>query len=159
MEHRIVIRKAAALTFFVGEHEAQTSRINPLLADLAQTCDGRILIQARRQSVDFREITAIDEAIAVLDDSGAFACSCSLYPFVTIDDNLCAKWWIAANSNRDMTPFSIDQMKVVMLDIGPLLAMVQVRDLPLRVALDFPYGCGSISCDHQEQATIICVAR
>ena len=54
-----------------------------------------------------------------------------------------------------MAPFRIYQMKVEMLDVGPILSMAYFGDLSIRVALDFPYRGWGNALDHEKETTKI----
>src|SRR5437016_3567940 len=110
----ILISRTTALAVLVGERKAQAGRVDPALAELAQTCDRFDAIQFSRQTADPRKIAARDEAVAVLDRCDPPALGLPFHPFVTVQDHLRTKWRIAAHSDRDMAPLRIDQMKVEM---------------------------------------------
>src|SRR5215831_20972607 len=109
-------------------------------------------MQSCRQTVDRVEITALDKTIAVLDRRQALAPGLAFDPLMAVQDQLRTEGGIAAHADRHMTPFAIHDVKVVMLDERPVLAVTDFCNLPSGIAFDFPDRRRRIASDHQEQA-------
>src|SRR4030095_5845655 len=73
---------------------------------------------------------------------------------MAVQDQLRTEGGIAAHADRHMTPFAIHDVKVVMLDERPVLAMADFCNLPSGIKFDFPDRRRRIASDHQEQAAI-----
>src|SRR5262249_41107790 len=52
LKHRVLVGKADALLFLMGEPKAKAGRVDPSLAKFAQATDDVVLMQSRRQTVD-----------------------------------------------------------------------------------------------------------
>src|SRR4051794_7875908 len=115
-------------------------------------CDSFNAIKLSRQPADCRKIAALDKSVAVLHHGGPLAPGLALHPLVTVQDHLRTKWRIAADSDCDMTPLAIDQVKVKMPDIWSALAMADLGDPALAIALDFPYRGWSVALDYKKQS-------
>src|SRR5262249_23633639 len=66
LKHRVPVGKTDALLLLVGERKAQARRVDPALAELAQSPDGVLLMQSCRHTVDRGKITARDKAVVLL---------------------------------------------------------------------------------------------
>jgi hypothetical protein len=80
----------------------------------------------------------------------------SFHPLVTVQDHLGTEWRIAADPDCDMAPLAIDQVKVEVPDIWPVLAMTDLGNLAPVIALDLPDRGWSIALDNKER---ICSTR
>src|SRR5262245_15204816 len=107
LKHRVLIGKANALLFLMGERKAKAGGVDPSLAKLAQSTDRVLLMQSCRQTVDRVEITALDKTIAVLDRRQALAPGLAFDPLVAVQDQLRTERGIATHADRHMTPFAI----------------------------------------------------
>jgi len=96
------------------------------------------MMQSCRQTVDGGEITALDKAVAVLDRRQALAPGDAFDPLVAVQDQLRTERGIAAHTDRHMPPVAIDDVKIVVLDVGPALTVPDFGNLPSGVAFDFP---------------------
>src|SRR5512138_3099154 len=110
-------------------------------------------MQSCRYTVDCSKITALDEAIALLDRGQALAPDLAFNPLVSVQDQLRTEWGIAAHADRHMPPLAIDDVEVIMLDERPVLAVADLGNLRGGVAFDFPNRRRRIPSDHQEQAS------
>src|SRR5262245_23139114 len=52
LKHRVLVGKADALLFLMGERKAKAGRVDPSLAKFAQSTDDVLLMQSLRQTVD-----------------------------------------------------------------------------------------------------------
>lgn len=136
----------------MGERKAKTGGVDPSLAQLAQSTDGVLLMQSCRQTVDRGKITALDKTVTFLDRRQAFAPGLAFDPLVAVQDQLRAERGIAAHADRHMTPFAIHDVKIVMLDERPVLAVADFCNLPSGIAFDFPDRRRRIASDQKEQA-------
>src|SRR5215813_11771137 len=152
LEHGILILKAAALAVLVGQRKTQAGRVYPAFAELAEMCDGFDTIELAGQSADCGKIATLDKAVAVLDNGDPLAVGLALDSLVTVQDHLRTKWRIAADSDCYMTPLTIDQVEVEMPDIWPALAMADLGDPAVAVALDLPYRGWSVALDDEKQS-------
>jgi hypothetical protein len=109
-------------------------------------------IQARSEPVDRRKIATLDKTIAALDHLKVLASGLALDPLVAIQDHLGPEGRIAAHADGHVAPVRIHQMKVVVLDEWPLLAMAYFDDPAVSSARDFPYRRSRAGGDHQKQA-------
>ena len=85
-------------------------------------------VQACRQAVDRRKIAALDKAIAALGYLEMLAPGLALDPLVAIQNYLRSEGRIAAHTDDHVTPVGIHQVKVIVLDVRPLLAMAYLDD-------------------------------
>src|SRR5215471_3002189 len=138
LKHRVLVGKADALLFLMGERKAKAGGEDPSLAKFAQATDGVLLMQSCRHTVDRGKITALDKAVADLDGGQALAAGLTFNPLVAVQDQLRTERGIAAHADRHMTPFAIHDVKVVMLDERPVLAVADFCNLPSGIAFDLP---------------------
>src|SRR5262245_32135334 len=71
---------------------------------------------------------------------------------MAVQDQLRTERGIAAHADRLMTPFAIHDVKVVMLDERPVLAVADFCNLPSGIAFDLPDRRRRIPSDDEEQA-------
>ena len=116
---------------------------------------GHGFIEIECQPIDLLEVAAFDEAVARFIDGDLLKHGPALYPFVSIENDLCAKGWIPTHADRDVSPFRVDQMKVVVFDEGPLFTVMQVCDATVGRVTDIPHWRCCIGSDDQEQAAVI----
>jgi hypothetical protein len=119
---------------------------------LAQSCGGIATVELGPQPRDRGKVAPFDKAVAVLDRCDPLAASFTLHPFVAIQDQLGTERWIAADPDGYVTPFTINQVKVEVPDIWPTLAMADLDDPALPIALDFPYWGWSVAFDDEKQS-------
>jgi hypothetical protein len=72
---------------------------------------------------------------------------------VPIDNDLGAPGGIATQAHHHVAPLRVDDLKVIVLDIGPLFGPPQLRDLTLAVAPHLPQRGGGASDQHGEDPT------
>ncbi len=51
--------------------------------------------------------------------------NCSTYSCPVVENNHCVKRWMRTETNNDMSPFFVDNMKCVIVDIGVLPADIK----------------------------------
>src|ERR1019366_8480781 len=91
-----------------------------------------------------------DETVARLGHAHLLGAGLPLDPFVSIDNDLGTPGGIATKAHRYVSPLRVDDLKVIVLDIGPLLGPTQVGDLALAVAPHLPQRGGGASNQHGE---------
>ena len=96
---------------------------------------------------------AFDETVALLDHADLLGAGLPLDPFVPIDNDLGAPGGIATQAHRHVSPLRVDDLKVIVLDIGPLLGPTQLGDLALAVAPHLPQRGRGASDQHGEDPT------
>jgi hypothetical protein len=134
------------------EAKAQTSAIEPALTESLERGGQLLTQQASGEKIDGGEIAARDKAIAFLDHAIVLAAGLALDPFMAIENDLGAKGRIATHAHHDMAPIRIEDLEVVMLDVGPGILVSQIQDLAFGTELDPPNGAGSSSDQHGKSA-------
>jgi hypothetical protein len=71
---------------------------------------------------------------------------------MTIESDLGAKGRIATHAHHDMAPFRIDDLEVVVLDVGPGILVIDFKDVAFGAELDPPNGGGSFTDEHGKDA-------
>jgi len=141
----------AASLFLQSEGKAQAGGVNPAAAEGVEAAV-ELAIEARgAQSIDPIVVTPFDEAVSFFADSPVAAARRALNPLVPIDNDLGAEGRVAGHANGDMAPLGIDDMEVVVFDVGPMFGPCELGNLPGVVAVDLPDWSGRFGAEDQKE--------
>src|SRR5437867_6230503 len=156
---RILILEICALLLIRVQRKTQTRGIEPTVTNLGQPPYSVRCTQGLCDLIQGLEIGPARKTVALLLYRQAPFTSLAFDPFVTVGNHLRPKRRIATYPNRDMPPLGIHQVNMVMIDVRPFLLAIQIRDLILAVAFDFPYRRRRSSNQDHEHSFEIRVLR
>ncbi len=156
---RILILEFRALLLIPIQRETQTRGIEPTVTNLGQPPYSVRCTQGLCDLIQGLEIGPSRKTVALLLYRQAPFTSLAFDPFMTVGNHLRPKRRIATDPNRDMSPVGIHQVNMVMIDVRPFLLAIQIRDLILAIAFDFPHRRWRASNQDQEHSFEIRVLR
>src|SRR5712671_2556873 len=113
----MLITKPAAPLLLKIEREAQTGRINPTLADLAQSPYSPLFGQG---VCDLRQacgVGDISKTISLLGEGNAGLAGLAGDVLVAVQDHLSREGRMPADFDGEMTPFGVQDMKRIVVDV------------------------------------------
>src|SRR5208282_4086834 len=150
---RILVVEVQALLLGQGQGKTQASRVEPARAQGRQARTQVGSVQGAGQAVDRPVVGPFDETVALLGHANLPGARLPFDPFVPIDNDLGAPGGIATQAHDHVAPLRVEDLKVIVLDIGPLLGPTQRGDLALTVAPYLPQRGRGASDQHGEDPT------
>jgi hypothetical protein len=122
----IAVAELRARLLVEVQGEAQATRVDPTVTDLGQSPYRVLLTQGLCELIQGLERSP-HEAVALLLDGDGVRVGLAVDPFVPVEHELHPERWVPADLDRDVAPLLVDQVKVVVVDVGPGLLAGQVR--------------------------------
>jgi len=146
----IAVMKSRALLLIDVEGETQASGQNPTVTDFGHPPYSAFAAQGICELVQGLNRTP-HKAVTLPLRGDSLLASLSVDPFVTVEHDLYTKRWVTTHLDCDVAPVGIDDVKVVVVDVGPRSPALQVRHT-FVAALDLPDQAGRFGYEYQEDA-------
>ena len=154
---RILVSESGTLLLLKVQSEAQAARIDPTLTDLSQAPYSVSFTQGIRDLVQGLERTTY-KAVTLLAAGDGFFAGTAFDPFVSVEHHLQGKGRMAAHLDGEVAPLFVDEVKVVMIHIRPLLTALQVRHVTFT-AVDLPHQRRCLGHQNQKQTNEVRLLR
>ena len=159
LEHGVLVMKGASLLLFQIESKTEAGGINPTLAELEQApCN----LVPRQGICDFCQVCGVgDRSKAVVlfaEVDGSFL-RLTGHILVTVQHHLCPEGRVPAHLDGEVPPVRVQDMKRVMIDVGPGLFGRQLAELAGTSHLRIPNQRRSLRHQNQEEAGFHLMSR
>jgi len=150
LKHGVLILKPALFLFCQIQRKTQAGTINPTLTELAQSPCSLLLRQGVCDLGQADGVAYGSEAVLVFSKFDPRLVRLRCHIFVPVQDHLRAEGRMPAHLDRHMPPVGVQDMKGIMIHVGPGFFGRQVAELTGPRLLRFPNQRWRLGYQHQK---------